>query len=100
MPLYDYRCHECGVFEAWAKMANSADAADCPTCGQAAERLVTAPMVPTLTPTLRDAYSRNERSAHEPRMVSGSAFHSQAQDHTHGHHKHRHHKKRPWMIGH
>ena len=100
MPLYDYRCDQCGVFEGWAKMANSSQPAVCPSCGQAAGRLVTAPMLTALTPAIREAYTRNERSAHEPRMVSGSALHSHAQGHTHGHHTHRHHKKRPWMIGH
>jgi hypothetical protein len=47
----------------------------------------------------RIAHQRNEKSAHEPQVVSGSA-------HGHGHGAHHHHQhkhgvgQRPWMIGH
>ena len=42
MPLYEYQCKKCGRFETLQKFSDAPLAA-CPTCGEAVERLVSAP---------------------------------------------------------
>jgi putative FmdB family regulatory protein len=76
MPLYDYHCAGCGGFSDLRPMAQSADPADCPSCGAAAPRvLVSSPMLATMDAGQRLAHGRNERSAHEPRHSSERARH-------------------------
>ena len=93
MPLYDYFCTQCGPFREWGAMSEAAMPAPCPDCGGCAPRAITAPSVSTLSGTSRTAHSRNEKSADEPRVVSGSGGGG-------GGHGHGHKPKRPWMIGH
>lgn len=41
MPAYEYHCASCGnAFELWRPMSESSAPATCPTCGGAAEKLV------------------------------------------------------------
>ncbi len=42
MPLYEYRCEECGRFEVLQKFSEGPISA-CPTCGKSVERLISAP---------------------------------------------------------
>lgn len=89
MPLYEFRCQTCGVFDQWRTMAECHQPAICPTCEQAAKRIISPPAV-KLSGSLR---LRQENP--EPQLVQRS----QASDpqppknrtHTGG---------RPWMIGH
>ncbi|WP_267939806.1 zinc ribbon domain-containing protein [Paraburkholderia flagellata] len=39
MPLYDYRCEACGVFEAMRKLAERDCPVPCSTCGVPADRI-------------------------------------------------------------
>jgi putative FmdB family regulatory protein len=39
MPVYDYRCADCGAFEATRRIAERDDALACPGCGAPAERI-------------------------------------------------------------
>ena len=108
MPLYDYRCSDCGEFRAWRSMREAALPAACPACQQAARRAVAAPSLALMNPHNRIAHQRNEKSAHEPQVVSRRDHGPQdGQGHGHGHGHgpgHRHHRHghggRPWMIGH
>jgi putative FmdB family regulatory protein len=105
MPLYDYNCPDCGGFRAWQRMSEAADPVECPGCARPASRLVVAPSLGILPSVTRRAHERNEKSAHEPRVVSkesGAGDHGHAHGHGHGHgHGHRHGAGgRPWMIGH
>ncbi len=93
MPLYDYDCEECGPFTEFRSMSRSADPMPCPTCGTAAERTLTAPFIADMNPNSRIAHQRNEKSAHEPKVVSGKP-----QGHSHG--RGRRQARRPWVIGH
>jgi putative FmdB family regulatory protein len=114
MPLYSYCCEQCGTFEDWRKMSQSADSALCPQCGGSARRAIEAPFLSTLSSHSRIAHERNEKSAHEP-MVMGreqlqrsglkrSEVLAQQGHSCHGHHHnsrhHVHRSRRPWMIGH
>ena len=103
MPLYDYACEACGEFRAWQPMSQSAAAADCPTCGDPAMRSVASPFIASMNPNTRIAHQRNEKSAHEPQLVSRGEMERQGAKRSggHGHHRgHHHHQSRPWMIGH
>lgn len=42
MPLYEYHCKKCGRFETLQKFSDG-PLAECPTCGGAVERLISAP---------------------------------------------------------
>ena len=44
MPLYEYQCEDCGRFERIQKFAD-APLTECPTCGQAVQRLLSAPAI-------------------------------------------------------
>ena len=110
MPRYDYSCERCGSFEAWRPMSEYSAPSDCPSCGNPSPRKVTAPFIADMNPHTRIAHERNEKSAHEPRVMSrgemnrlgtkrsGGATHHH--HHGHGSHAHHRHSGRPWMIGH
>ncbi len=88
MPLYEFKCDPCGVFDQWRSMAESSQPADCPTCQAPARRLFSAPML--LTGSLRLSKKANP----EPQLVQRSSSEPIApkvQSHPEG---------RPWMISH
>ncbi len=91
MPLYDYGCDACGPFTEWRSMSRSSDPVPCTTCGNAARRIFTAPFIADMDPSNRIAHQRNEKSAHEPKVVSGKPS---------GHAPARLRARRPWAIGH
>jgi putative FmdB family regulatory protein len=45
MPLYEFRCLDCGEFDVWRSMAEASMPLHCPTCQQPAKRLFSAPAV-------------------------------------------------------
>ncbi len=103
MPLYDYRCPSCGDFRAWRSMSEAGLPAPCPVCAGPAARAIVAPNLATMAPHRRIAHARNEKSAHEPRVVSAEQLQGRHR-HDHGH-RHNAPKgfgvgNRPWMIGH
>jgi putative FmdB family regulatory protein len=115
MPLYNYACTTHGEFDAWRPMAKSSAPARCPICRRLARRGVSAPNLADMDSNNRKAHSINERSAHEPRVVSkgdpgwsairGHAHGGGHDGHGHGHARakpsgHRHGPARPWMVGH
>ncbi len=110
MPLYDYECTSCGPFRVWRPMSEWEADALCPDCSQPAPRQAAAPMLGVLSTNNRIAHERNERSAHEPKVV-------RREDLPRGHHHGHHHNVspaikqqfgdvsqsppgRPWMVGH
>lgn len=90
MPLYDFRCDTCGIFEQSRSIMQASDPMFCPTCQNIAKRLISAVGV-LKTPTKLS--KRIEQSA-EPRVVQRKA------QHNHSTHKHSHHHGRPWTVGH
>ncbi|MGI0489893.1 FmdB family zinc ribbon protein [Pantanalinema rosaneae CENA516] len=88
MPLYEFRCQTCGVFDQWRTMAECHQPATCPTCNQEAKRIISPPAV-QLSGSFR---LRQEKS--EPELVQRHVPEpkpSQPRSHTGG---------RPWMLGH
>jgi len=51
MPLYEFRCEDCGAFDVWRPMAESSDPAHCPECNERGKRIFSPPM--TLSRTVR-----------------------------------------------
>lgn len=72
MPIYDYECARCGGFSAWGAMRTSDAPATCPGCGARAARVISAPYLNDMKSATRIAHQRNERSAHEPRVLGRS----------------------------
>jgi putative FmdB family regulatory protein len=111
MPFYDYGCGTCGPFREWRSMSEWRADVPCATCGAPAPRLAAAPMLTVLSPNNRIAHARNERSAHEPRVVRREDL---PQGHLHHDHRRgvsplvkqqfgdvrRSPPDRPWMVGH
>lgn len=116
MPIYDYQCLQCGAFTALRKMSESDLAVACPSCGDASERMITAPQLAILGKAQRSAYERNEKSAHEPKIgrrsgcgcsgahtCSASAGKKSAEKvaaKTGGFEMQTKKTARPWMLGH
>jgi putative FmdB family regulatory protein len=86
MPLYEFRCSECGIFDEWRTMAECNVPAYCPSCNTVGRRIFSAPMV--LSGSLR-----LKRENPEPQLVKRDREPEQprAKAHTEG---------RPWMISH
>jgi putative FmdB family regulatory protein len=91
MPVYAFTCPGCGAFDLMRPMAESAAPALCPTCGSQARRLFTPPGVARLArPALR-ALEMEEKSAHEPEIVTEKGGRPRP---------HRHGRQPPWVLSH
>jgi len=123
MPLYDYDCASCGPFRSWTRLSEADAPAACPHCGALASRAVAMPFLATMDANTRIAHVRNEKSAHEPRVMSREELQASGRKRTElfGGDRHRlgcahgrssgradgrrrprrsHNTLRPWMIGH
>ena len=68
MPVYEYLCGDCGVFEEMLPMALCADPCACPGCGASAPRvMITVPRLAAVSSTMRRAHETNERAADSPK---------------------------------
>jgi putative FmdB family regulatory protein len=87
MPLYEYQCGSCGLFEQWRSMAEATNPMHCPTCDAIAKRIFSPPSV------LLSSSLRLSNSSAEPKRVTRSQEPTppRVQSHSHG---------RPWMISH
>lgn len=91
MPLYEFKCDNCGMFEQWRKLAEAGTPMLCPTCQAVAKRVFSAPNVNLNSGSL----PLRSGAAKEPRVVKPSqdreaatAKYSQQPN------------GRPWMISH
>ncbi|HEC74071.1 MAG TPA: zinc ribbon domain-containing protein [Methylophaga aminisulfidivorans] len=73
MPIYDYRCEQCGEFSALRKMSESSLPCTCESCGEQAPRIISAPNLALMNGSTRSAHERNEKSAHAPRQARRSS---------------------------
>jgi putative FmdB family regulatory protein len=86
MPLYEFRCLDCGEFDVWRSIAEVRLPLHCPTCQQPAKRIFSAPAI---TLNVGQFSSGNPeprivqrvREPEKPRYAGSSAG-------------------RPWMINH
>jgi putative FmdB family regulatory protein len=70
MPTYSYRCPSCGPFDVVCSMTEVEPGRDCPDCAAASPRVFSAPAVCRVAAPLARALDAQERSAHEPRVVT------------------------------
>jgi putative FmdB family regulatory protein len=85
MPLYEFRCDGCGVFDLWRSMSESSDPADCPDCNQRGKRIFSPPMTLSI--------GRIKKVSAEPELVRRDLEPKQPRVQYHS-------GSRPWMVGH
>jgi putative FmdB family regulatory protein len=100
MPLYDYACERCGEFREFRRISERDARVPCPLCHAPAERMLTAPQLNLMPSHNRIAEKRNEKSAHEPNVVSSIGGAPTKPSATPKAHRHTQHPHRPWMLGH
>ncbi|MDQ0736551.1 FmdB family zinc ribbon protein [Arthrobacter agilis] len=71
MPIYEYRCPRCDVFEVVRAMGAAPGVDACPTCGEPARRRFTAPHLARTGTAAFQLIDATHRSASEPQVVSG-----------------------------
>lgn len=69
MATYSYRCRTHGGFDVVRPLGTS-ELTRCPACGEQAVRVFSPPMVGRLSTQRAAAYALDERSRHEPAVVS------------------------------
>ena len=86
MPLYEFRCEDCGMFDVWRTMAESSAPAHCPECEKPGRRVFSPPM-------LLSSSIRLKKENREPQLVKRDQEPEKpkAKSHEGG---------RPWMISH
>lgn len=73
MPIYEYRCPDCAVFERVFGMQSVPDSLNCPTCPGTARRRISAPRLSKVDSAAFGLIEATERSASEPAVVSSPA---------------------------
>jgi putative FmdB family regulatory protein len=96
MPLYEYRCSDHGVFEAMGRMSRSGEPGSCPACEASAPRILSSVRGAQLERSQVIARDRNERSAHEPRLVETKKKVATGERPK----PQRSHGQRPWVLEH
>ena len=91
MPLYVFACEGCGTFELIRPMAEASAAAACPACGAEARRVFTPPGLVRIAAPARRALDLEEKSAHEPDVVTEKRGRPMP---------HRHGAGPPWALAH
>jgi putative FmdB family regulatory protein len=91
VPIYAFICEGCGPFELVRPVAEASTAAACPTCGTEARRVFTPPGLALLARPARRALDLEEKSAHEPDVVTEKRGRPLP---------HRHAKGPPWALAH
>jgi putative FmdB family regulatory protein len=66
MPFYDYTCLKCGTFALLRNLEDRNLPARCPGCQAHAKRALSAPHLSLMSAPRRQAFTRNEKSRHEP----------------------------------
>lgn len=83
MPLYEFRCNDCGIFDVWRSIAECTNPVCCPACNEPTRRVFSAP---ALCGSLRLKQENREPQLVKREVEPTSRVKS--------------HAGRPWMIGH
>jgi putative FmdB family regulatory protein len=70
MAIYEYRCEADGPFEVTRTIGTAPASVDCPACARAAERVFSSPMVSFAPRELVAALDHEEKTRHEPDVVT------------------------------
>jgi len=91
VPLYAFRCADCGSFDLQRPVAEAGSPAPCPACGARAERVFTPPGLALLARPTRRVLDLEEKSGHEPDVVSQKRGRPMP---------HQHQPAPPWVLAH
>ena len=108
MPLYEYHCSECGLFEVIQDSDKVEDTIECSECGRLAARVFSPPTFCRVFSGTRHTLQKRADRSFEPRLMSHEEKTKTLGQNTtcgHGHHhgQHKPHKNnldRPWMMKH
>ena len=89
MPLYEFRCPDCGIFDEWRSMTDRAHPATCPNCQQSATKILSIPGI-----QLNGAIRLKKTENPEPQLVKKGEVDPDKRT------RPRSHGGRPWMINH
>jgi putative FmdB family regulatory protein len=89
MPLYEFRCTNCGIFDEWRNSIDRHPPATCPTCQESARRIISIPNI-----QLNGSLRLNKIENPEPQLVQKQEIDPTQRA------KPRSHGGRPWMINH
>jgi putative FmdB family regulatory protein len=89
MPLYEFRCKDCGIFDEWRSIADRTHPANCPQCQQSANRILSIPSI-----QLNGAIRLTKTANPEPQLATKREVDPDKRT------KVRSHGGRPWMLGH
>jgi putative FmdB family regulatory protein len=87
MPLYEYKCEPCGIFDHWRSLAERDLPVICPDCEQPARRIFSPPML------LTGSFRLNKQEIREPKLVKRDREPEKPRVKSHP-------EGRPWMISH
>jgi len=104
MPIYEYQCEQHGNFAHQTDIDKRDDDYFCPACGSMTKRIISAPSLSLMSDRNRQAWARNEKSAHEP-MRKKKHVCSSSCNHSHNNtdktsNMQSQNNGRPWMLGH
>jgi putative FmdB family regulatory protein len=89
MPLYEFRCPACGIFDEWRSMVDRSHPAICPNCQKSANRIMSIPGI-----QLNGAIRLKKGENPEPKLVKKPEFDPDKRPRPQSH------GGRPWMIDH
>jgi putative FmdB family regulatory protein len=87
MPLYEFQCKSCGLFEQWRGFNESSDPMLCPNCQTTAKRIYSSPNLHVGTRAKRPEETAPRLVTREPKETAAKSRQA-----------HRH--ERPWMLSH
>jgi putative FmdB family regulatory protein len=88
MPLYEFRCASCGLFEEWRTIAERSNPAYCPDCTQTGQRVFSSQGLISLNGRLRLS-----SQAAAPQLIQKTLEPPEQRIKTHA-------GSRPWMVTH
>jgi len=94
MPVYEFLCQRCGLFEQRRSMDQATAPTSCPSCQDAAQRIFSAPGLRRTSDVQRKVMSRVEQGAEPSLERRPPPQVPTAAPATHAGHG------RPWMLGH
>lgn len=101
MPIYDFECPNCGVFDKLLKINERNSTQYCVKCGSSSDRVIlNASKLLEMPVARRLAMETNERASHEPRIRSHGVGCSCCSSNNKSQSARTFTNKRPWMISH
>lgn len=70
MPIYEFKCSDGHLSERQLPMSSEQREIDCPTCGDTAKRMISAPSVRRTDAKMAAAVEATQKSAYEPAVVN------------------------------